>query len=192
MRVSKQTPGFIALLGLLTILLAGCSSPGQQAQVTLYPTWVRTLKPTRTPDLSRTPTPFRTATLTPTITVTRTLVVNLPTPRTEIQPHNPLHFVQASGRYQLVEILDPWCEFCLEMAPLVHQLESEWAGKIDFIYIDWEDPNSADIKGSLDFQTPPEFFLIGPDGTVLDIWNHLVTREQFEASFREALNLPVD
>lgn len=192
MPISKRTSSFTALLGILIILLAGCASPRQQAQVTLFPTWARTLKPSRTPDLSRTPTPIRTATLTPTITVTRTPVANQPTPRTEIQTHNPLHFFPVSGRYQLVEILDPWCAFCLEMAPLVHQLEAEWAGRIDFIYIDWEDPNSATIKETLDFQTPPEFFLIGPDGTVLDKWNHLVTREQFETSFGDAINSPGD
>lgn len=49
----------------------------------------------------------------------------------------------------------------------MHGLEAEYWGRIDFVYLDREDANNADIVSRYSVAYQPEFILIMPDGTMV-------------------------
>ena len=51
------------------------------------------------------------------------------------------------------------------MAPVVHGLAKDYAGRIDFLYLDTSDPRNAAAKRQLGFVSTPHFFFLRPDGT---------------------------
>ncbi len=69
------------------------------------------------------------------------------------------------------------------MVPVVHGLEAKYAGQMDFIYLDIDDPGNADAKEQLGFRVQPQFILLDADGNAVQEWFGLVDTEEFEASF---------
>lgn len=53
---------------------------------------------------------------------------------------------------------------------MVHRLEAEYWGSIDFLYIDREDPANSELNRLLGVRTQPEFYLVTPDGVVTESW----------------------
>lgn len=51
------------------------------------------------------------------------------------------------------------------MAPVVHGLEKEYEGKIDFVYLNVADSTNTDAKNRYGFVSTPHFFFLLPDGT---------------------------
>jgi hypothetical protein len=52
------------------------------------------------------------------------------------------------------------------MAPIVHGLENEYAGRVDFRYLDISDPDVWPLMDGLGFRSTPHFFLRAADGSV--------------------------
>ena len=50
------------------------------------------------------------------------------------------------------------------MAPIVHGLESEYAGQVQFIYLDISDPANDEFLRSLGFRGTPHFFILNGAG----------------------------
>jgi thioredoxin-like negative regulator of GroEL len=73
------------------------------------------------------------------------------------------------------------------MKPVVHGLEAKYAGQIDFIYLDIDDPANDAAKDQLGFRVQPQFFLLDADGTVVQEWLGPVDAEKFEAVFAQVL-----
>ena len=73
------------------------------------------------------------------------------------------------------------------MAPIVHGLEAKYAGQIDFLYLDIDDPRNADAKEQLGFRVQPQFLLLDMDGKVIQEWLGPVQAEDFEAAFTQVL-----
>lgn len=73
------------------------------------------------------------------------------------------------------------------MAPIVHGLESEYAGKIHFTYLDIDDPKNAEMLNQLGFRYQPHFFLLDGGGQVLQQWLGPVAAEEFRAAFESRL-----
>lgn len=73
------------------------------------------------------------------------------------------------------------------MAPIVHGLEAEFAGNINFIYLDRDDPRNEDLLNQLGFRYQPHFLLLDGDGTVIQQWLGVVSAEEFRDSFLAAL-----
>lgn len=69
------------------------------------------------------------------------------------------------------------------MAPVVHGLEAEYVGKIDFIYLDIDDPAVTPFKDQLGYRYQPHYFLLDADGTVVESWQGRVERDTFVAAF---------
>jgi hypothetical protein len=69
------------------------------------------------------------------------------------------------------------------MAPVVHGLEAEYYGKIDFTFLDIDDPANDEFKRALGFRGQPQFFLLGPDGTIIQSWLGTVSAESFREAF---------
>ena len=72
------------------------------------------------------------------------------------------------------------------MAPVVHGLEAQYSGKIDFIFLDIDDPVNADLMQSFGFRYQPMFILIDGDGNPLKTWFGAVPAEDFVAEFEKA------
>lgn len=68
------------------------------------------------------------------------------------------------------------------MAPIVHGLEAEYFGRVNFIYLDIDDPASDPFKESLGYRYQPHIFLVDGDGSILQQWVGPVTRDELAAA----------
>ena len=73
------------------------------------------------------------------------------------------------------------------MAPIVHGLEEAYEGDINFVYLDIDDPSTEDFKRYFGYRYQPEYYLIGPEGEVLNAWFGFVPPEAFMSEFDAAL-----
>lgn len=51
------------------------------------------------------------------------------------------------------------------MKPIVHGLEKQYAGRIDFVYIDVSAPGTEDVQSRLNFRGTPQFVFLDATGT---------------------------
>jgi len=73
------------------------------------------------------------------------------------------------------------------MAPVVHGLEAEYSGKINFAFLDADDPATEQFKRDFGFRVQPEFYLVDGQGQVIMKWFGYVSAEEFRAEFQQAL-----
>jgi hypothetical protein len=73
------------------------------------------------------------------------------------------------------------------MAPIVHGLEETYEGEIEFYYLDIDNQATDGFKQYFGYRYQPEFYLIGPEGEVLNVWYGAVTPEAFMSAFDEAI-----
>jgi hypothetical protein len=69
------------------------------------------------------------------------------------------------------------------MAPMVHGLEAKYFGKIQFTYLDADDPNTLDFQQTLGFYYQPEIYLLDANGNLLKKWVGYTSEQQFEEEF---------
>jgi len=69
------------------------------------------------------------------------------------------------------------------MAPMVHGLEAEYFGKIQFTYLDADDPLTDQFQRALGFYYQPEIYFLDPDGNVLMKWLGYTSEEELESVF---------
>jgi hypothetical protein len=69
------------------------------------------------------------------------------------------------------------------MAPIVHGLEVEYYGMINFVYLDIDDPANAEYLKQLGYRYQPHFFVIDGDGAVLQQWLGPVEAADFRSAF---------
>jgi thioredoxin-related protein len=73
------------------------------------------------------------------------------------------------------------------MAPMVHGLEVEYYGQIDFYYLDADDPATSDFQRELGFRYQPEFYLLDAAGNVIQKWVGYVSADGFRSVFNQTL-----
>ena len=73
------------------------------------------------------------------------------------------------------------------MAPMVHGLEAKYFGRIQFTYLDADDPQTRDFQRTLGFYYQPEIYLLNGNGDLLKKWVGYTTEEQFESVFAQYL-----
>ena len=71
------------------------------------------------------------------------------------------------------------------MAPMVHGLEAEYFGKIQFTYLDADDPRTFDFQQALGFRYQPEVYLLDGEGNVLQKWIGHTSEAEFEQVFAQ-------
>jgi thioredoxin-like negative regulator of GroEL len=69
---------------------------------------------------------------------------------------------------------------------MVHRLEAEYWGKVDFVYLDREASMNADIVRQFDIRYQPVFILVDADGNEITRWTVLD-----EDGFRQQLDTVV-
>jgi hypothetical protein len=74
------------------------------------------------------------------------------------------------------------------MAPVVHGLEAEYFGRINFAYLDVDDPSNDEFKRALGFRVQPQFFLLDENGEIIQQWAGSVSAENFRTAFDAALS----
>jgi hypothetical protein len=68
---------------------------------------------------------------------------------------------------------------------MVHGLEAKYFGRIQFTYLDADDPLTRDFQRTLGFNYQPEVYLLDGEGNILKKWVGYTTQEQFEAAFAQ-------
>ena len=68
----------------------------------------------------------------------------------------------------------------------MHGLEAEWGGKVDFVYLDIDDPATEPFKRQLGYRVQPHMFLVDGDGLVLQQWLGFVDAATLEAALEQA------
>ncbi|MGW8224297.1 MAG: hypothetical protein ACWGOY_01090 [Anaerolineales bacterium] len=74
------------------------------------------------------------------------------------------------------------------MAPIVHGLEVEYYDRINFVYLDVDDPANESYKDVFGFRYQPQLFLLDGDGQVVQQWIGPITREEFVGAFENILS----
>ncbi len=74
------------------------------------------------------------------------------------------------------------------MAPIVHGLEAKYSGKIDFYFLDADDPATAVFQTKFGFRVQPEFYLLDGSGEIVKKWVGAVAPDELEAAFAAALS----
>jgi len=69
------------------------------------------------------------------------------------------------------------------MKPIVHGLEAEYWGSVDFVYLNHEDSITNDVKREYGFRWRPYFVFVEPNGTVIQTWFGSVEADEFRAVF---------
>lgn len=141
---------------------------------------------TPTPQPSFTATPTGTSVVSPTPTPTPTEIEVDP----NFHPTDPSTVQLAPGKVQLVEFFAYWCGECRAMAPLVHSLEAQYQDRMNFIYLDTDNPATLELKKKLGYRDQPDnpqFFLLDPSGKILKKWVGAVSAAEFENNFNAAL-----
>lgn len=73
------------------------------------------------------------------------------------------------------------------MAPIVHGLEAQYFGRINFVYLDASDSNTAEFQRTLGFFAQPEFYFLDGAGNVLFKWVGYVSADDFKSVFDQQL-----
>jgi thioredoxin-related protein len=74
------------------------------------------------------------------------------------------------------------------LAPIVHGLESEYYDKINFVYLDVDDPANETFKEQFDFRYQPQLILLDGEGQIVQQWIGPVPKEEFVIAFENILN----
>lgn len=122
--------------------------------------------------VTATPSPFLTPTPSPTATPTITPTPLPPPPwvRVPLRATDPRTVRLASGKVQLIEFFAFWSGPSQAMAPLIQGIENEYRERVNFIYLDIDDPATNYFKRELGFRMEPHFFLLDAQGRILQQW----------------------
>ena len=74
------------------------------------------------------------------------------------------------------------------MAPIVHGLEVEYAGQINFVYLDMANSGNEAFLKQLGFRYQPHFMLIDGEGNIIQQWLGPVAAQAFRDSFSSVLD----
>jgi thioredoxin-related protein len=69
------------------------------------------------------------------------------------------------------------------MAPIVNGLETQYTGRIDFVYLNVADPAVRQVMDEYGVRGTPHFFLRSADGTVVWSQHGTVTEQEFVRQF---------
>lgn len=74
------------------------------------------------------------------------------------------------------------------MAPLVHAVQEQFENRVAFVYLDVDDPAAGHFKEELGYMSQPEFFLVDPQGVVIEHWRGYVRIEELVHALETSIN----
>lgn len=93
-----------------------------------------------------------------------------------------------SGKVQLLFFFAFWDGPSLAMAPLVHAVQEQFENRVAFVYLDVDDPAAGHFKEELGYMSQPEFFLVDPQGVVIEHWRGYVRIEELVHALETSIN----
>ena len=93
----------------------------------------------------------------------------------------------SSGKNQLFFFFAFWDGASLAMAPLVHAVEEDYQERVNFVYLDIDDPAANYFKDDLGYVSQPHFFLVDPQGVIIEQWEGYVKIEELIEAIEAAL-----
>jgi hypothetical protein len=69
------------------------------------------------------------------------------------------------------------------MAPVVHGLEQQWGDRINFVYLDIDDPDTTPFKREFGYIYQPHFLLLDGEGQIVKQWIGPVSEDAFVSAF---------
>jgi hypothetical protein len=73
------------------------------------------------------------------------------------------------------------------MKPIVHGLEAKYSDRMNFVYLDIDDPNTAGLKTDLNYIGQPQYILIDNHGKLVQQWFGFVPEAEFVSAFDRVL-----
>lgn len=93
----------------------------------------------------------------------------------------------SSGKTQLFFFFAFWDGASLAMAPLVHAVEEDYQERVNFVYLDIDDPAANFFKEELGYVSQPHFFLVDPQGVIIEQWEGYIKIEELIEAIESAL-----
>lgn len=100
---------------------------------------------------------------------------------------DPAKVALVSGKVQLIEFFAFWSVTCKVIEPDITDLEQQYGERVNFIYLDVDDPAVKMFKEVLDYKISPHFFLLGPQGEVLDEWVDFISQDEIKSAIEKAI-----
>jgi hypothetical protein len=69
--------------------------------------------------------------------------------------------------------------------PIVHGLEAKYSGKVRFVYLDIDDPDTTPFKRELGYRVQPHLFLLDGSGKIVEQWLGRVTADDLEPALEQ-------
>jgi hypothetical protein len=66
----------------------------------------------------------------------------------------------------------------------VHGLEAKYASEVEFVYLDIDDPGTAEFKQSLRFVYQPHLLLLDGSGNVVNQWIGIAPEAELDAALQ--------
>lgn len=73
------------------------------------------------------------------------------------------------------------------MKPIVHGLEAKYSDRMNFVYLDIDDPATASLKADLGYIGQPQYILVDDDGKITQQWFGFVPEKEFISTFDSIL-----
>lgn len=109
------------------------------------------------------------------------------TARTEMIASDPTKVVLAAGIPQLVEFFSAPCPICKSMESIVFGLEAQYFNRVNFIYLDSNDPANNGLEQILGYRQDPQFLILSGDGKILAQWTGQVDQAELTQAIDAAL-----
>lgn len=192
----------------------GSDYPGTGASIVSYPepaTATSVSRPTKNAKTGQnlTPTPPATLAVTPTQTPVATatqmatpteIPIPAATPTTTLTPTsaykpgnaqqvatNPATVKLSTGRLQLIEFFAFWDGNSRAMAPILHGMENIYRDRVNFVYLDINDPATDLFKNQLGYRYQPHLFLLDGSGNIVWQIQGYISASDLEAVIQAAL-----
>mmetsp|Transcript_10459 Transcript_10459/g.30755 ORF Transcript_10459/g.30755 Transcript_10459/m.30755 type:complete len:330 (-) Transcript_10459:180-1169(-) len=78
----------------------------------------------------------------------------------------PLTVIGRNGRPTVVDFWAPWCENCRFSAPTLQSVEKEYAGKVNFVMVNGDDPDAWPLIERFGVDAIPHLSMISKEGDV--------------------------
>jgi thiol-disulfide isomerase/thioredoxin len=105
----------------------------------------------------------------------------------EIIASDPAAVQLASGKVQLVEFFAFWDGTSKALAPVINGLKDTFSDRVNFVFLDIDDPANQKFKDQLGYKMQPHFFLLDKQGNIVRDWLGYIDSADLSSALEGAL-----